>query len=74
METMASTRRGQTPALIALLEREPHRFDPRQAVRLLERPALGKDAVRVRFRSSLSLAFPISDIESVRLPGKQAQT
>ena len=61
---MARALRGQTPALIELLEREPHRFDPSQAVRVLE--AAGPNT-RVRFRSSLSLAFPISDIASVQL-------
>jgi type VI secretion system protein ImpH len=79
---MASASRGQTPPLIDLLAREPHRFDPRQAVRVLEAQRPPEPVCRVpegqrppdpvwavRFRSSLSLAFPIGDIESVRWPG-----
>jgi type VI secretion system protein ImpH len=65
---MARARRGQTPPLIDLLAREPHRFDTRQAVRVLELHREITDGAEVRFRSSLSLAFPVSDIESVSVP------
>lgn len=66
---MASASRGQTPPLIDLLAREPHRFDPRQAVRVLEARRPAEPGWAVRFRSSLSLGFPIGDIESVQRPG-----
>ncbi|NYT43208.1 type VI secretion system baseplate subunit TssG [Sphingomonas sp. R-74633] len=64
---MASPRRGPANSLINLLVAEPYRFDTHQAVRVLEawrkRAKLGP----VRYRSNLSLAFPLSDLESVRL-------
>jgi type VI secretion system protein ImpH len=69
---MAGARGGQTPPLIDLLEREPHRFDSSQAVRVFETWLRRQKGPAVRFRSSLSLAFPVSDIESVKLP-KPAQ-
>jgi type VI secretion system protein ImpH len=70
---MASASRGQTSPLIDLLALEPHRFDPRQAVRVLEARRPSEPGQAVRFRSSLSLAFPIGDIESVRWPGVPQQ-
>lgn len=66
---MASASRGPTSPLIDLLAREPHRFDPRQAVRVLEAGRPPDPGWAIRFRSSLSLAFPTGDIESVRWPG-----
>ena len=66
---MASASRGQTSPLIDLLALEPHRFDPRQAVRVLEALRPSDPNWAVRFRSSLSLAFPIGDIETVWWPG-----
>jgi type VI secretion system protein ImpH len=67
---MARPRRGPTPPLIERLVREPHRFDSRQAVRVLETHQRRDRGAAIRFRSSLSLAFPISDIESVQMwPG-----
>lgn len=69
---MASPRRGPANSLINLLVAEPYRFDTHQAVRVLEvwrdRAKLGP----VRYRSSLSLAFPLSDIEAVQ-PGGQGK-
>jgi type VI secretion system protein ImpH len=70
---MAGARRGQTPPLIERLEREPHRFDSRQAVRVLETHQRREQGAAIRFGSSLSLAFPIGDIESVQLPLGPAQ-
>jgi type VI secretion system protein ImpH len=73
---MATTgRRGVRP-LIELLADEPYRFDSRQAVRVLERIAPGRVPVGLRgdpsdeavaFRSSLSSAFPASDIDRIEM-------
>lgn len=71
---MASTvRRGIRP-LIELLAAEPYRFDSRQAIRVLEVIAPGTIPVgqqsdpfdeAVSFCSSLSSAFPASDIDRI---------
>jgi type VI secretion system protein ImpH len=74
---MASAgRRGIRP-LIERLEAEPYRFDSRQAIRVLELNAHGTVPVGLRndpsdeavaFRSSLSSAFPASDIDRIEMP------
>jgi type VI secretion system protein ImpH len=76
---MATTgRRGVRP-LIELLADEPYRFDSRQAIRVLEMIAPGAVPVGLRsdpsdeavaFRSSLSSAFPASDIDRIEMPGQ----
>jgi type VI secretion system protein ImpH len=65
---MASPRRGPANSLINLLVAEPYRFDTHQAVRVLEAWRVRARLRPVRYRSSLSLAFPLSDIEAVE-PG-----
>lgn len=62
---MATARREYADSLIDLLVAEPYRFDSRQAVRVLEARQKREAGPGPRFRSSLSLAFPISDLESV---------
>lgn len=53
---------------IAPLFDEPQRFDLLQAVRLLHRQAqIGNVPIEIRFRSSLSLAYPLAEIESMTL-------
>jgi type VI secretion system protein ImpH len=74
METMARARRGKTPALIQLLEREPYRFDSSQVVRILEARQQSLRTAEIRFRSSLSLTFPVSDVESVVVPEEPRQS
>jgi type VI secretion system protein ImpH len=68
--------RGVRP-LIEQLTSEPYRFDSRQAVRVLEMMAPGTVPVGLRgdpsdeavaFRSSLSAAFPASDIDRIERP------
>jgi type VI secretion system protein ImpH len=76
---MATTgRRGVRP-LIELLADEPYRFDSRQAIRVLELIAPGTVPVGLRsdpsdeavaFRSSLSTAFPASDIDRIEMPSR----
>jgi type VI secretion system protein ImpH len=72
----SSGRRGIRP-LIELLAAEPYRFDSRQAMRVLEVIAPGAVPVGLRsdpadeamaFRSSLSAAFPASDIDRIEMP------
>jgi type VI secretion system protein ImpH len=65
---MASPRRGPANSLINLLVAEPYRFDTHQAVRVLEKWCAPARLGPVRYRSSLSLAFPLSDLEAVHLP------
>ena len=65
---MASTRGGQTDHLIDLLRREPYRFDSRQAMRVLEIRQRRVEGPDVAFRSSMSLSFPVSPIETVVVP------
>lgn len=65
---MATARREQADSLIDLLATEPYRFDSRQVVRILEANQRLHKARAPRFRSSLSMAFPIADVESVWIP------
>ncbi|MDP5280608.1 type VI secretion system baseplate subunit TssG [Sphingomonas sp. DG1-23] len=74
METMARARRGKTPPLIQLLQREPYRFDSSQVVRILEARKQALRTAEIRFRSSLSLTFPVSDVESVVVPAELRQS
>ena len=72
---MSSPQRRVAASLMERLLSEPHRFEFFQAVRLLERwfarsgtrgvEAAGDD--RIRFRSSLSFAFPSGEIEALRV-------
>lgn len=79
---MQAPQRRIDPPVIERLEREPYRFDFFQAVRLLELALLqrqerdvhrrlvpGERMVpqRLRFRSSISLGFPPSEIEGLQL-------
>lgn len=71
---MPAPQRRFEPAVIARLLREPWRFDFVQSVRLLElwlrrRGQPGQDLVPrfLRFRNSLSLGFPASQLEDARL-------
>lgn len=75
---MPAPKRTPGPALIEQLLSQPHRFEFVQAVRLLEwgwrrsgAPGSRDDllSARVRLRNSLSLAFPASEIESLRVLG-----
>ncbi|MGY0559326.1 type VI secretion system baseplate subunit TssG [Luteimonas sp. A277] len=70
---MRPAKRRIDPGLIQQLLDQPHRFGFFQAMRLIEQLYLrqgggGKDAValRVRFRNTLSLAFPAAEIESAQ--------
>jgi type VI secretion system protein ImpH len=74
---MASAGRRSVRPLIERLAAEPYRFDSRQVLRLLEAMAPGAVPVglqsdpsdeAVTFRSSLSAAFPASDIDCIELP------
>jgi type VI secretion system protein ImpH len=74
---MASAGRRSVRPLIERLAAEPFRFDSRQVLRVLEATTpgavpvgLGSDPSdeAVAFRSSLSAAFPASDIDRVELP------
>lgn len=69
---MASPRRGPANSLINQLVAEPYRFDTHQAARVLEAWRGRARLEPVRYRSSLSLAFPLSDIEAVS-PGGQGK-
>ena len=69
---MPSTKRRIDPGVARQLLAEPHRFEFFQALRILERLFVrqgtpGNDAVasRLRFRNSLSLGFPASEIEQL---------
>jgi len=72
---MPTPKRRQPLAVIARLLAEPHRFGFFQAVRLLDRwfgksERGGSAAVlsnRLRFRNTLSLAFPASEIAQLRV-------
>lgn len=70
---MAAARRGSTAPLIELLSREPHRFDARQAVRVLDAWRRARAASPARFRGTTSMTFPIADIEKVAMPEDAAQ-
>lgn len=68
---MSTSQRRHGPGLIDQLFETPHRFEFFQAVRLLERwldaKGAGADLLpsQVRFRNSISLSFPASEIESL---------
>lgn len=71
---MRRAQRRIDPGLIQQLARQPHRFGFFQAMRLLEqlfhRQGIGAgDALplRVRFRNSLALGFPASELDDVAL-------
>lgn len=69
---MARPRRGKAAPLIERLEREPHRFDSSQIVRILTHG--DRRGAGIRFRSSLSLTFPTSDVETVSVPADRARS
>lgn len=80
---MPSTKRRVDPSLIDRLKDEPHRFEFFQAVRLLmnhyrKDAAPGQDldilGQVIQFRSSVSLAFPASEIESLDFEADQSDT
>ncbi len=68
---MRTAKRRISPGVVQTLLQDPHRFEFFQALRVLEhlfqRQGLdGADALsRVRFRNSLSLSFPASEIEAI---------
>ncbi len=71
---MSAPQRRNTTGLIDQLFEEPHRFEFFQAVRLLEcwladthRPSSELVPRQLRFRNSVSLSFPPSEIESLRV-------
>jgi type VI secretion system protein ImpH len=71
---MPGPQRRQPAGLIDQLLDEPHRFGFFQAVRLLElalpdaqRPASALVPRQLRFRNTVSLSFPASEIESLRV-------
>src|SRR5215831_1286690 len=79
MEEMVAARRRGVRPLIDLLTNEPHRFDSRQAVRILElvaphRVPLGLQGdpseEAVALHSSLSTGFPASDIDRIDIPSE----
>lgn len=70
---MQTEKRPRAPGLIAALASEPHRYQLAQAVRLLLRWLRQRGVTReqayadvLRFDSSMSLAFPASEIASLR--------
>lgn len=77
---MRPAKRRIDPGVIQQLLAEPHRFGFFQAMRLVEQLCLhqgdnGRDAVarRVRFRNSLSLAFPAAELEDAQATGPDGQ-
>jgi type VI secretion system protein ImpH len=71
---MSSTQRRDSTGLIDQLLEDPHRFQFFQAVRLLENWLLPEPGARaellpqqLRFRNSLALSFPASEIESLQV-------
>ncbi|HEY0822021.1 MAG TPA: type VI secretion system baseplate subunit TssG [Rhizobacter sp.] len=77
---MPTPQRRDSPGLIDQLFEDPHRFEFFQAVRLLERTLsrrYGENADllpgQLRFRNSSSLAFPSSEIESLKVRWKQVE-
>ena len=77
---MRPAKRRIDPGLIQQLLAEPQRFGFFQAMRLVEQLSLrqgdnGRDAVarRVRFRNSLSLAFPSAELEDARAIGSDGR-
>ncbi|HVK93254.1 MAG TPA: type VI secretion system baseplate subunit TssG [Noviherbaspirillum sp.] len=79
---MPGTKRRIRPSLIQRLTDEPHRFEFFQAVRVLlgyHRHCSDKQDIDVlgqaiRFRSSVSLAFPPSEIESLEIEWHETAT
>jgi type VI secretion system protein ImpH len=76
---MPTPQRRHSTGLIDQLFEDPHRFEFFQAVRLLERtltarhgPSADLLPSQVRFRNSASLAFPASEIESLKVQWKPA--
>lgn len=68
---MLSPQRRIETSVIDELLRDPHRFEFFQAMRVLQSwsaaEGLGPQARRVKFRNSLALAFPASEIERLEL-------
>ncbi len=77
---MSGTKRRTPPAVIAELLRDPHRFSFFQAVRLIQRWLAKSEGLsdikvltqRLRFRNSLSLNFPASEIADLRIDRVEA--
>lgn len=77
---MSTPQRREPTGLIDQLLSEPHRFQFFQAVRLLERALAEPGAPsaqllprQLRFRNSLSLAFPSSEIEALQVQRAEAE-
>ncbi len=78
---MRTPQRRIDPGVIRGLLRQPYRYEFFQAVRLLEllyaRDGAGTPeqtlATRMRFRNTLSLSFPPSELQAVELSGATAQ-
>ncbi|WP_337877730.1 type VI secretion system baseplate subunit TssG [Caldimonas sp.] len=78
---MLSPQRRSIPRVIDRLLEEPHRHEFFQAVRLLSRWLSARDGLdeqgilahRLRFRSSLSLSFPASEIEDLQVVREASQ-
>lgn len=73
---MPATQRRNATGVIEQLLREPQQFNFFQAVRLLDRwmaPSApdGHGLSKINFRNSLSLSFPASEIESLKVHKKQ---
>ena len=75
---MPTPQRLHRPSIIQRLLNEPYRFDPVQAMRMLELWFRQNGVVReegwpryVRFHNSLSMSFPASQIESFTAMGTQ---
>lgn len=71
---MPTPQRRHGPDLISQIFEDPHRFEFFQAVRLLERWLVARGETHadllpkaLRFRNSVSLAFPPSEIESLKV-------
>jgi type VI secretion system protein ImpH len=77
---MSTPQRQQPVGVIDRLLEEPYRFGFFQAVRLLERWFVQQEGVqagdvlarRVRFRNSLSLSFPVSEIAELKVVRESA--
>jgi type VI secretion system protein ImpH len=72
MEKMAPSSRQTTPSVEEQLFTESYRFEFYQAVQLLEKLAANAQQrlaipIEIRFASTVSAAFPASDIEQIRL-------
>ncbi len=76
---MHAPQRPFRPSIIQRLLDEPYRFEPAQAMRMLELWFRQNGRARadgwphyVRFHNSLSMRFPASDIESLTVTGEQS--